>query len=419
MFAATDDILDKIWGCWLGKVAGGTLGMPAEGRKKEKIQKWSPPLSGWMKKHKQTINDDEQFEILALLAIESYSDDELNKKIQKGQIFPAEILGKYWINNLNPRLLFTAEKAAYENVLKHAVPWQNAGDEIYQNRYQNPYFDWIGAQMKGEIFGMFAPAVGWHREPNPTPESDYEKLKICLNMSFDDAVVAHRGVAVIGELFISAMVAIGIDYVPNNFNINIQYPDPSCQYTLLNAYLGGTNLTPREISDEFHVGIGISAEILIQDIQRAQAALKLFDKINTADVDLYYSFITPVISAFTHNPDARHWNEAWDECYKLWKHFVGDLKKDAANRLGYKKEWQKARQKTFKKAINVHTLLNNSVIVLGLLYGDGDPTQTMIRCSECGIDADCNAGNAGAILGAYLGHTFMPMYLKQIGRAHV
>ena len=57
--------------------------------------------------------------------------------------------------------------------------------------------------------------------------------------------------------------------------------------------------------------------------------------------------------------------------------------------------------------------------MLGLFYGDGDPTQTMIRCSEFGIDADCNAGNAGAILGAYLGHTLMPMDLKRFTREEI
>ena len=64
MFTATDDVLDKIWGCWLGKVAGGTLGMPAEGKKTEKIQNWSPPLSGWMKKHKQIINDEDRTSVV-------------------------------------------------------------------------------------------------------------------------------------------------------------------------------------------------------------------------------------------------------------------------------------------------------------------------------------------------------------------
>ena len=71
-----------------------------------------------------------------------------------------DLLGSFWTANLDPKYVFTAEKAALDNATKHNVPWSHAGDEIYENRYQNPFFDWIGAQMKGKLFGMLASCMG-------------------------------------------------------------------------------------------------------------------------------------------------------------------------------------------------------------------------------------------------------------------
>ena len=68
---------------------------------------------------------------------------------------------------------------------------------------------------------------------------------------------------------------------------------------------------------------------------------------------------------------------------------------------------------------NVHVLFNNSAIVIGLLYGDGDFSQTCRIATECGDDTDCNAGNAAAILGAYLGQNLIPAYFKRFIRGEI
>ena len=47
-----DFLLQKIWGSWTGKVAGGTFGMPVEGRDRRVITNMHPPLSGWSIHHK-------------------------------------------------------------------------------------------------------------------------------------------------------------------------------------------------------------------------------------------------------------------------------------------------------------------------------------------------------------------------------
>ena len=50
-----------------------------------------------------------------------------------------------------------------------------------------------------------------------------------------------------------------------------------------------------------------------------------------------------------------------------------------------------------------HIIPNAAVIVLSLLYGEGDYSKTINIANMCGWDTDCNVGNLGAILGVYVG----------------
>ena len=50
-----------------------------------------------------------------------------------------------------------------------------------------------------------------------------------------------------------------------------------------------------------------------------------------------------------------------------------------------------------------HVIPNGAIVVLSLLYGEGDYSKTICICSTCGWDTDCNAGNVGAILGVLVG----------------
>jgi ADP-ribosylglycohydrolase len=50
-----------------------------------------------------------------------------------------------------------------------------------------------------------------------------------------------------------------------------------------------------------------------------------------------------------------------------------------------------------------HILPNLAVVVLSLLYGEGDFSTSLSICNTCGWDTDCNAGNIGSILGVFVG----------------
>ncbi len=52
---------------------------------------------------------------------------------------------------------------------------------------------------------------------------------------------------------------------------------------------------------------------------------------------------------------------------------------------------------------NCHIIPNAAVMILSLLYGEGDFTRTLCICNMCGWDTDCNVGNVGCIMGVHCG----------------
>lgn len=48
---------------------------------------------------------------------------------------------------------------------------------------------------------------------------------------------------------------------------------------------------------------------------------------------------------------------------------------------------------------NCHILPNIAVMILALLYGEGDFSRTITICNQCGWDTDCNVGNVAVIMG--------------------
>ena len=50
-----------------------------------------------------------------------------------------------------------------------------------------------------------------------------------------------------------------------------------------------------------------------------------------------------------------------------------------------------------------HIIPNAAVMILSLLYGEGDFDRTLSICNMCGWDTDCNVGNVAAIMGVFCG----------------
>ena len=90
----------------------------------------------------------------------------------------------------------------------------------------------------------------------------------------------------------------------------------------------------------------------------------------------------------------------------------------------YPADWQSSWQELEEKwgdvdicgagsTFNIDAKLNGAYIVMGLLYGDGDPVKTLEISTRCGQDSDCNPSNALAVLGVINGFTGLPEYMQK------
>jgi ADP-ribosylglycohydrolase len=199
-----EDVLDRIHGGWLGRAAGCLLGKPVEkaGRRgiREMLQaakRW--PLAdyfsgfgvpsellatypwnrhgGWesLKENIKCMpeDDDLNYPIVNLIVAERF-----------GSGFTSEQVAQTWLETLPALATYTAERVAYVNCLKQIpVP-----DTAIIN---NPYREWIGAQIRADLWG-------WIACGNPVVASEY---------AWRDARLSHVRNGIYGEMFFAAAIA--------------------------------------------------------------------------------------------------------------------------------------------------------------------------------------------------------------------
>jgi hypothetical protein len=66
------------------------------------------------------------------------------------------------------------------------------------------------------------------------------------------------------------------------------------------------------------------------------------------------------------------------------------------------------RASCMKELANIDAKINGAYIVMGLLYGKGDPDQTVLISTRCGQDSDCNPSNAAGVLFTTIGARQLP-----------
>ncbi|MBS7612240.1 ADP-ribosylglycohydrolase family protein [Candidatus Bathyarchaeota archaeon] len=207
------EVLDKIYGGWLGRCAGCLLGKPVEGLNHEQIEVWLrtadayplddyfPPIYDmpsdaprWLKDRLSHIDatfkktdigvlrgqisrmardDDIDYTILNLHVSENY-----------GLEFTTMNVGEAWLTLLPYWQVYTAERAAYRNLVNGLTPPETA-------TYMNPYREWIGAQIRADMWGYIAPG-------NPG---------LAAELAYRDARLSHVKNGIYGEMFVSAMVS--------------------------------------------------------------------------------------------------------------------------------------------------------------------------------------------------------------------
>jgi hypothetical protein len=66
-----------------------------------------------------------------------------------------------------------------------------------------------------------------------------------------------------------------------------------------------------------------------------------------------------------------------------------------------------------KNARWVHAVPNGAMVVLALLYGKGDFSNSICIAAMCGFDCDCNGGTVGSVIGAMIGEKGIPARWKE------
>ncbi len=73
------------------------------------------------------------------------------------------------------------------------------------------------------------------------------------------------------------------------------------------------------------------------------------------------------------------------------------------NRTYLQEEWYVDRCPSASAWFDIDAKFNSGMILIGLLYGEGDFEKTMEISMRCGGDSDCNPASAAGILGCYYG----------------
>ena len=191
---------DRLLGAWLGRCAGCSLGKPVEGWTHEQIRRYlelagayplldyvpvlEPAPVGlelracWPETTRERVrfaarDDDLDYTILGLHILETY-----------GVGFGSGDIAAEWLDHLPFTKTYTAERVAYRNLVNGLGPPATA-------THRNPYREWIGAQIRGDIWGYVSPG-------NP---------RQAAALAFRDALVSHVGNGIYGELWSAALVA--------------------------------------------------------------------------------------------------------------------------------------------------------------------------------------------------------------------
>jgi ADP-ribosylglycohydrolase len=203
---------DHTLGAWLGRSAGCLLGKPCEGwhrrdieavlrmlgewplrdywprretlpeglvfwgqEKPEGARYYPSPNSGTLRGNitRMERDDDMDYPIIGLAVLE-----------ERGPGFTTRDVGNAWLGRLPYHCVYTAERVTYKNLVDGLAPPETAA-------YRNPYREWIGAQIRADVWGWVAPG-----EP-----------EFAAELAFRDASLSHTKNGIYGEMFFAALLS--------------------------------------------------------------------------------------------------------------------------------------------------------------------------------------------------------------------
>lgn len=161
---------DKVYGCWMGKNCGGTLGTPLE----KGIGEPEPFDVWWYPKLQEggIPNDDLEMQLVWLKAFEDH-----------GPGLNAHHLAEYWLNHIGYN--WDEYGWARMNLRLGLLP-------PVSGNYNNWFVDCMGCPIRSEIFACLAPGLP----------------RLAVQYAYQDAIVDHAGgESVYGEMFNTAIEA--------------------------------------------------------------------------------------------------------------------------------------------------------------------------------------------------------------------
>ncbi len=193
---------DKISGAWLGRICGCLLGKPLEGIRTAELHPLLKESGNWPM-HRYVLSSDITPEMIDRCSFRlknrcyadtihcAPADDDTNYVVmaqllieKHGRDFTSDDVARVWMDSQPRSAYCTAERVAFCNLINGYNPPNSA-------LYQNPYREWIGAQIRGDYYGYINPG-------NPMKAAE---------MAWRDARISHIKNGIYGEMFIAAMVA--------------------------------------------------------------------------------------------------------------------------------------------------------------------------------------------------------------------
>ncbi len=198
------ELEDRIRGSWLGRTVGNTLGKPVEGLSRGEIEIYLRAADQWPQRGYLPLldplpdgvpglhpsartasagrfvdvprDDDIDWTIMGLHLLETY-----------GRELTTEQIAAEWLDRMPFTQTYTAERAAYRNLIHGLRPPSTA-------THRNPYREWIGALIRGDAFGLVSPG----------------RLDEAARLALVDARLTHVGNGVYGELWAAGLVSAAL-----------------------------------------------------------------------------------------------------------------------------------------------------------------------------------------------------------------
>ena len=200
----TERLPERIRGAWLGRAVGNTLGKPVEGLTRSELGIYlraagQEPQTGYLplleplpagvsRLHPSAAvasagrfvdvprDDDIDWTILGLHLLERY-----------GRSLTTEQIAAEWLDRVPFTQTYTAERAAYRNLVAGRRPPETA-------TVANPYREWIGALIRADAFGYACPG-------NP---------REAVRLALVDARLSHTANGKYGEMWAAALTSLAL-----------------------------------------------------------------------------------------------------------------------------------------------------------------------------------------------------------------